>query len=61
MIVELPAGSTNARAAADALPEIRSILAASGDLHLAKGADAVVSKPYAWRHLAEVADALLKK
>jgi CheY-like chemotaxis protein len=37
------------------------ILAASGDPHLAKGADAVVSKPYAWRHLAEVADALLKK
>jgi pilus assembly protein CpaD len=30
VIVELPAGSTNARAAADALPEIRSILAASG-------------------------------
>ena len=37
------------------------ILAASGDLDLATGADAVVSKPYAWRHLAEVADALLSK
>jgi pilus assembly protein CpaD len=30
VIVELPAGSSNARAAADALPEIRSLLAASG-------------------------------
>jgi CheY-like chemotaxis protein len=36
------------------------ILAASGDVHLAEGADAVVAKPYAWRHLAEVADGLLK-
>ena len=37
------------------------ILAASGDSHLAVGADAVVAKPYAWRHLVEVADALLKE
>ncbi len=37
------------------------ILAASSDPDLAKGADAVIAKPYAWRHLAEVADALLKK
>jgi two-component system chemotaxis response regulator CheY len=35
------------------------ILAASSDPDLAKGADAVVLKPYAWRHLLEVADALL--
>lgn len=37
------------------------ILAASGDSHLAVGADAVVAKPYSWRHLAEVADALLRE
>jgi CheY-like chemotaxis protein len=36
------------------------ILAASGDPHLAEGADAVVPKPYSWRHLAEVVDALLR-
>jgi len=36
------------------------ILAASGDSRLAEGADAVVPKPYSWRHLAEVADALLR-
>ena len=36
------------------------ILAASGDTHLADGADAVVPKPYAWRHLADVADTLLR-
>ena len=36
------------------------ILAASSDPHLADGADAVVPKPYAWRHLLKVADALLK-
>lgn len=35
------------------------ILAASGDSHLADGADAVIAKPYTWRHLVEVADALL--
>ncbi len=35
------------------------ILAASGDSHLAVGADAVVPKPYSWRHLVEVADGLL--
>jgi CheY-like chemotaxis protein len=37
------------------------ILAASGDSHLAVGADAVVSKPYKWEHLTEVADGLLKE
>ena len=36
------------------------ILAASSDPHLAEGADAVVPKPYSWRHLLEVADALLR-
>jgi CheY-like chemotaxis protein len=36
------------------------ILAASGDPQLAEGADAVISKPYSWRQLAEVADALLR-
>jgi CheY-like chemotaxis protein len=37
------------------------ILAASGDPHLAVGADEVIVKPYAWRHLVEVADGLLRK
>ncbi len=37
------------------------ILAASGDSHLADSADAVVPKPYEWRHLVEVADALLSE
>jgi CheY-like chemotaxis protein len=37
------------------------ILAASGDTHLAGAADAVVAKPYDWRHLLAVADALLKE
>jgi DNA-binding response OmpR family regulator len=37
------------------------ILAASGDTHLAGGADAVVPKPYSWRHLLAVADALLRE
>jgi CheY-like chemotaxis protein len=37
------------------------VLAASGDSHLAAGADAVVAKPYPWRHLVEVADALLRE
>ena len=37
------------------------ILAASGDSHLADGADAVVPKPYEWRHLVEAADALLSE
>ena len=37
------------------------ILAASGDSHLAVGADAVITKPYSWRHLVEVADALLRE
>jgi CheY-like chemotaxis protein len=37
------------------------ILAASGDPHLAVGADAVVSKPYKLEHLIEVADELLRK
>jgi CheY-like chemotaxis protein len=36
------------------------ILAASSDPLFAEGADAVVPKPYAWRHLLEVADALLR-
>lgn len=37
------------------------ILAASGDTHLAGAADAVVSKPYDWRHLLATADVLLKE
>jgi CheY-like chemotaxis protein len=37
------------------------ILAASGDPHLAVGADAVISKPFKWEHLIEVADGLLKE
>jgi CheY-like chemotaxis protein len=37
------------------------ILAASGDTHVACAADEVVSKPYDWRHLAAVAEGLLKK
>jgi CheY-like chemotaxis protein len=35
------------------------ILAASGDSHLAVGADAIVPKPYSWQRLVEVADCLL--
>ena len=35
------------------------ILAASGDSHLADGADAVIAKPYKWEQLTEVADGLL--
>jgi CheY-like chemotaxis protein len=35
------------------------VLAASGDPHLAVGADAVVSKPYTLKRLIEVADGLL--
>jgi CheY-like chemotaxis protein len=37
------------------------VLAATGDPKLAGAADAVVSKPYDWRHLVAVADALLKE
>jgi CheY-like chemotaxis protein len=37
------------------------ILAASADSHLGRDADAVLSKPYAWRDLIAVADALLNK
>ncbi len=37
------------------------ILAASSDSHLADHADAVVPKPYEWRHLVKVADALLSE
>jgi CheY-like chemotaxis protein len=37
------------------------ILAASGDSHLADGADAVIAKPYAWRDLVAAADALLRE
>jgi CheY-like chemotaxis protein len=37
------------------------ILAASGDAHLAGGADAIVLKPYDSRHLIAVAEALLKE
>ena len=37
------------------------VLAASGDTHRAGAADAVVPKPYDWRHLLAVADALLKE
>jgi CheY-like chemotaxis protein len=38
-----------------------TILAASGDPHLAAGADAVISKPYKWEHLVKVADGLLRE
>jgi CheY-like chemotaxis protein len=37
------------------------ILAASADSYLARDADAVITKPYAWRDLLAVADALLKE
>jgi CheY-like chemotaxis protein len=37
------------------------ILAASGDLHLAVGADAVIAKPYKWEQLTEAADGLLRE
>jgi CheY-like chemotaxis protein len=37
------------------------ILVASGDSHLAAGADAVVTKPFSWSHLVEVAEALLRE
>jgi CheY-like chemotaxis protein len=37
------------------------ILGASGDPHLAVGADAVISKPYRREYLLEVADELLRK
>jgi CheY-like chemotaxis protein len=37
------------------------VLAASGDLQLAGGADAVIAKPYRPEHLMEVADGLLRK
>jgi CheY-like chemotaxis protein len=37
------------------------ILAASGDTHLADGADAIAPKPYPLRHLLAVAEALLKE
>ena len=37
------------------------ILAASGDPHLAIGADAVVAKPYKWEQLTKVAEGLLRK
>jgi CheY-like chemotaxis protein len=37
------------------------ILAATGEAHLAGAADAVVPKPYEWRHLLATADALLKE
>jgi CheY-like chemotaxis protein len=36
------------------------ILVASSDSQLAEGADAVIAKPYSWRHLAEVAEAMLR-
>jgi CheY-like chemotaxis protein len=37
------------------------VLAASGDTHLAGAADAVLAKPYDWRHLLTLAEALLKE
>ena len=37
------------------------ILAASGDPHLAVGADAVIAKPFHWEHLTKVADGLLRE
>jgi CheY-like chemotaxis protein len=37
------------------------ILAATGDAHLAGGADAVVPKPFDWHHLLAVAEGLLKE
>jgi CheY-like chemotaxis protein len=37
------------------------ILATSGDVHLAAGADAVLSKPYKREHLTNVADGLLRE
>jgi CheY-like chemotaxis protein len=37
------------------------VLAATGDAHLAVGADVVVAKPYDWHDIAAVAGALLKE
>jgi CheY-like chemotaxis protein len=37
------------------------ILAASGDPHLAVGADAVIAKPYKWEDLTKVAEGLLRE
>jgi CheY-like chemotaxis protein len=37
------------------------ILAVSGDTHLAGAADAVLPKPYEWRHLLTLVQALLKE
>ena len=37
------------------------ILAASGDVHLAADADAVISKPYKWERLTKMADGLLRE
>ena len=37
------------------------IMAASGDSHLAGDADAALAKPYSWRRLVEIADALLRE
>ena len=37
------------------------VLAASGDPHLAVGADAVIAKPYKWEHLVKVAEGLLRE
>jgi len=36
------------------------ILAATGDAHLADGANAIVPKPYDWHHLLAVADAMME-
>jgi CheY-like chemotaxis protein len=37
------------------------IMAATGDPHLASGADAVLAKPYVLKHLVEVAEGLLRE
>ena len=37
------------------------IVAASGDSHMAVGADSVISKPYKWEHLTNVAEGLLRE
>jgi CheY-like chemotaxis protein len=35
------------------------VVAATGDAHLARAADAVLAKPYDWRHLVKIANTLL--
>jgi two-component system chemotaxis response regulator CheY len=44
---------------ADPATAVIPIVAATGDAHLAGAADAVLTKPYDWRHLVKIANTLL--